>query len=128
MTKTSQTGQDPQPGRLRSPARLQIHQDLLDLRERAAQGSAVSAAISSGAASPTAIENVTVWCIIRARTATEVAMRTHLLVIGELACGNLPKREETLAWLQRLPAAPVATDAEALTLIERHRLMSRGTG
>jgi predicted nucleic acid-binding protein len=53
---------------------------------------------------------------------------THPLVIGELACGNLPRREEMLSLLEQLPAAPVATDAEALTLIERHRLMGRGIG
>jgi predicted nucleic acid-binding protein len=53
---------------------------------------------------------------------------THPMVIGELACGNLAQRDEVLDLLQRLPSAPRATDTEALTLIERHRLMGRGIG
>lgn len=53
---------------------------------------------------------------------------THPMVIGELACGNLPKRDEVLSLLQQLPSAPAATDDEALTLIEHHRLMGRGVG
>lgn len=52
----------------------------------------------------------------------------HELVVGELACGNLRNREEVLSLLGRLPAVPVATHAEALTMIERHRLMGRGIG
>ena len=53
---------------------------------------------------------------------------THPLVVGELACGSLPAREEVLGLLQRLPAAPSASDTEALHFIERHRLMGRGIG
>ena len=52
----------------------------------------------------------------------------HPMVIGELACGNLPEREEVLGLLARLPGTPVATDAEALLFIERHRLMGSGVG
>lgn len=53
---------------------------------------------------------------------------THPMVIGELACGNLPWRKEVLALLSRLPMAPVASDAEALGFIEANRLMGRGIG
>jgi predicted nucleic acid-binding protein len=53
---------------------------------------------------------------------------THPLVVGELACGNLPAREEVLGLFQQLPAAPSASDPEALHFIERHRLMGRGIG
>ena len=52
----------------------------------------------------------------------------HPMVIGELACGNLPNREDTLTELLKLPAPPIATDDEVLFFIERHRLMGRGIG
>lgn len=58
----------------------------------------------------------------------EETVLVHPFVIGELACGNLRNREEVLELLQRLPAAPHATDGEALELIDRHRLMARGIG
>ncbi len=53
---------------------------------------------------------------------------THPFVLGELACGNLKKRGEVLRLLGELPAAPTATDAEALDFIERRALMGRGIG
>lgn len=52
----------------------------------------------------------------------------HPMVIGELACGNLPDRENVLDLLKELPQIPVANDEEVLFLIERHRLMGRGIG
>ncbi len=52
----------------------------------------------------------------------------HPLAIGELACGNLRRREEVLGLLKDLPRAPVATDPEVLFFIERHRLMGKGIG
>lgn len=52
----------------------------------------------------------------------------HPFVVGELACGNLKNRREVLASLARLPGAEVATQAEVLTLIERHKLMGGGLG
>lgn len=52
----------------------------------------------------------------------------HPFVIGELACGNLRNRREVLGLLESLPAAPVATDAEARVFIERWVLMGRGVG
>ena len=52
----------------------------------------------------------------------------HPFVLGELACGNLNNRSEVLRLLGDLPAAPTATDPEALGLIERRALMGRGIG
>ena len=52
----------------------------------------------------------------------------HPFVLGELACGNLKNRSEVLRLLGDLPAAPTATDPEALGLIERRALMGRGIG
>ncbi len=53
---------------------------------------------------------------------------THPFVLGELACGNLENRGEVLKLIADLPAAPTATDSEALGFIERHALMGRGIG
>jgi predicted nucleic acid-binding protein len=52
----------------------------------------------------------------------------HPFVLGELACGNLQNRAEILHLLASLPAAPRATDTEALQFIENRRLMGRGVG
>jgi predicted nucleic acid-binding protein len=52
----------------------------------------------------------------------------HPFVLGELACGNLKNRGEVLRLLGDLPAAPIATEHEALGLIERRSLMGRGIG
>ena len=52
----------------------------------------------------------------------------HPFVIGELACGRLTKRDEVLHLLATLPSSFVATDTEALEIIERHRLMGKGIG
>jgi predicted nucleic acid-binding protein len=52
----------------------------------------------------------------------------HPFLIGELACGNLKNRREVLALLERLRAAPVATQNEVIPFIERHSLMARGVG
>jgi predicted nucleic acid-binding protein len=53
---------------------------------------------------------------------------THPMVIGELACGNLPRRREVPGLLGELPAAVTASDAETLELIEQRRLIGRGIG
>jgi predicted nucleic acid-binding protein len=53
---------------------------------------------------------------------------THPFVIGELACGQIKMRREILGLLSNLPGSVVATDEEALSLIERHRLMGKGMG
>lgn len=52
----------------------------------------------------------------------------HPFVIGEIACGRLPKRAETLSLLAALPRAPVAEHGEAMGFIERHDLPGRGVG
>lgn len=52
----------------------------------------------------------------------------HPFVIGELACGNLRRREEILRLLSDLPACEVMLDADVLALLERHRLFGRGIG
>jgi len=52
----------------------------------------------------------------------------HTFVIGELACGNLRKRDEVLRLLNDLPQAPVASQEEVLHFIERNRLMGQGIG
>jgi predicted nucleic acid-binding protein len=53
---------------------------------------------------------------------------THPFVVGELACGNIRNRVEILDLVGRLPTPPIATDAEALVLIDRHKLNSKGVG
>jgi hypothetical protein len=53
----------------------------------------------------------------------------HPFVSGELACGNLKgRRLETLSDLNVLPSVRVASDSEALQLIEGRRLWGRGLG
>lgn len=52
----------------------------------------------------------------------------HPFVIGELALGNLRKREIVLKALADLPHASVATEVEVLHFIERHALSGRGIG
>lgn len=58
----------------------------------------------------------------------EAEVLCHPFVVGELACGHLRKREEILALLSALPRAPEVSNGEALTFIEKHRLMGRGLG
>ncbi|MFP3974769.1 MAG: type II toxin-antitoxin system VapC family toxin [Dehalococcoidia bacterium] len=53
---------------------------------------------------------------------------THPFVIGELACGNLRNRQETLTLLQFLPQSKQASQEEALQFIESHALMGIGIG
>jgi len=52
----------------------------------------------------------------------------HPLVLGEIACGHLPKRRETLHSLKRLPQAETVTDAEALHFLETHSIHGRSIG
>jgi hypothetical protein len=42
----------------------------------------------------------------------------HPFVLGELACGNLANRSEVLELLGNLPAAPTATDPEAVPVLD----------
>ena len=52
----------------------------------------------------------------------------HPFVIGELACGNLRKRDDILRLLNDLPQAPVASQEEVLHFIEHNALMGQGLG
>jgi predicted nucleic acid-binding protein len=52
----------------------------------------------------------------------------HPFVVGELACGNFSKREETLELLQQLRSVTVAEHDEVMTFIRAQRLYGRGIG
>jgi len=53
---------------------------------------------------------------------------THPFVIGELALGQLRRREVVLAEITKLPAAQRANDDEVLRFVERHALYGQGIG
>ena len=52
----------------------------------------------------------------------------HIIVLGELAAGNLSRRSQTLDMLGRLPMARHSTGQECLAFLERHRLWGKGLG
>ncbi len=52
----------------------------------------------------------------------------HPMVIGELACGHITRRTDTMRVLNRLPTAPIASHSDAIYLIEQHQIMGRGIG
>ena len=52
----------------------------------------------------------------------------HPFVIGEMACGRIPRRAETMSLLHELPGVSVASHIEALGFIERQALVGRGIG
>jgi predicted nucleic acid-binding protein len=52
----------------------------------------------------------------------------HPFVIGELALGSLRQREAVLGALRDLPQSLIASDSEAQTFIERHKLYGLGIG
>jgi predicted nucleic acid-binding protein len=52
----------------------------------------------------------------------------HPFVVAEVAMGNLSRRETFLDDLRKLPKALVATDNEAMALMERERLYGLGIG
>jgi predicted nucleic acid-binding protein len=52
----------------------------------------------------------------------------HPVIIGELATGNLRKREETLQFLLTLPRAETADFEECLDFAAHHRLYGCGIG
>ncbi len=58
----------------------------------------------------------------------EGEVATHPMVLGELACGNLPRRVQTLHLLARLPRIPQAPDHLVLQSIESRRLFGEGIG
>ena len=53
---------------------------------------------------------------------------SHPLVVGELACGNLPRREETLDLFERLPQAVIAGHDEVMRFIRSEGLIGMGLG
>jgi predicted nucleic acid-binding protein len=53
---------------------------------------------------------------------------THPFIIGEMACGNLKRREEILNLMQALPFVKEADHDEILRSIEVHDLMGSGLG
>lgn len=52
----------------------------------------------------------------------------HEFVIGELACGALRRRSETIALLEQLPDLPAATHREVFAFLNARRLWGRGLG
>ena len=58
----------------------------------------------------------------------EGEVATHPMVLGELACGNLVKRAETLHLLSRLPRIPQVPDHVVFQSIESQRLFGKGVG
>lgn len=58
----------------------------------------------------------------------EQRVLAHDFVLGEIACGNLKKRDETLGLLDLLPRAPTVEHAEAFELLHAHRLAGCGIG
>ena len=59
---------------------------------------------------------------------TSRVVMIHPFVVGELACGYLPKYKAVIAALASLPLAPVLQHSEVLAFVERHQLMARGIG
>jgi len=59
---------------------------------------------------------------------TNELVSLHPFVLGELACGNLARRAETIAWLAKLPVAAVASEAEVRHLVESRRFFGTGLG
>ena len=52
----------------------------------------------------------------------------HPWVVGELACGNLAHRANTLYLLRSLPQVAVASDDEVLFFIDKHCIAGKGVG
>ena len=55
-------------------------------------------------------------------------VQTHDSIIGEIACGNLKNRQQTLYLLSCLPRCTTTSPEETLFFIGRHGLMGRGIG
>ena len=58
----------------------------------------------------------------------EGMISVHPVVLGELATGNLARRQQTLATLRHLPRAEIGTTEECLDFIEAQSLYGRGIG
>jgi predicted nucleic acid-binding protein len=55
-------------------------------------------------------------------------VRVHPWVVGELACGILADRANTLYLLRLLPGVAVASEDEVLFFIDRHSIAGKGVG
>jgi predicted nucleic acid-binding protein len=53
---------------------------------------------------------------------------SHPFIVGEIALGNLRRRDAVLSDLRLLQQAAVASHQEVLELVERHKLFGRGIG
>ena len=53
---------------------------------------------------------------------------THPYVVAELACGSLPDRQKTLAYLDKLTALPVVRLADVRIMIEARGIWAKGIG
>jgi predicted nucleic acid-binding protein len=53
---------------------------------------------------------------------------THPFVVGELACGYLPDRQQTLLELDKLPSLPTIRTADVRYMLETRGLFSKGIG
>ncbi len=63
-----------------------------------------------------------------AQLLTDGMAGVHPYVLGELACGNIKNRENTLRLLKALPQAPAANESEVYYLLETYRLWGSGLG
>ena len=63
-----------------------------------------------------------------ARLLDSGSVLTHPCVVGELALGNIRRRETVLNALMGLPQARMASDAEVLHFVDRNTLFGRGIG
>ena len=53
---------------------------------------------------------------------------THPFILGELALGRVPERNETLALLQTLPSLAPSAHDEVMAFVNRHALVGSGLG
>jgi predicted nucleic acid-binding protein len=62
------------------------------------------------------------------RALVDAKVFMHPFVLGEIACGNLRARSQTLHGLGRLPSPVSASNNEVLALLEQHHLFGKGLG
>jgi len=74
------------------------------------------------------IDHLRTGCAALARLLDHGEVLGHPWVVGELALGHLGQRGEVIGLLASLPQATVATPAEVMVLIERHKLYGVGIG
>ncbi len=58
----------------------------------------------------------------------EASVYCHPWVVGELACGNMSRRDEVLGLLRSMPSVRTASDDEVLYLLSAQKLWGRGLG